>query len=195
MGSWNCRRLARGLGAGKSYLLGKAPIKHRNKFLRNILQIKDCPLSQVALRLSKDKDLGELYDCPETLLSIKEVGDAVVSKEPCSKLSNVSAFDVNSFCLIFLFCRSLLVVWDPWNSPPRYRLEELDVAHNRRTDLRCVGWFDFSSWSTESRTSRPAAIGLGHVWRYLVSLGNGDNSRTSVPRDSVCHTLSALASK
>ena len=82
----------------------------REKFLRNILQIKDCPLSQVALRLSKDKDLGELYDFPETLLSIKEVGDAMVSKEPCSKLSNVSAFDVNSFCLIFLFCRSLLVV-------------------------------------------------------------------------------------
>ena len=49
----------------------------REKFLRNILQIEDCPLSKVVLRLSKDKDLGELCDCPETLLSIK---DAVVLK-------------------------------------------------------------------------------------------------------------------
>ena len=34
-------------------------------------------LSKVVLRFSEDKDLGELCDCPETLLSIKEVEDAV----------------------------------------------------------------------------------------------------------------------
>ena len=70
----------------------------------------------------------------------------------------MSTFDVNAFYLICLFRRLLLVVWGSSNPPPRYQLEQLDVAHNRRIDLRYI----FQAGVQKAQASRPAAIGPEH---------------------------------
>ena len=71
-------------------------------------------LSKVALRFSEDKDLGELCDCPETLLSIKEVEDAVVFKRTmleiieCEYLRRQRILSHISFSYITIGCMGLV---------------------------------------------------------------------------------------